>query len=398
MKHVHFDASSGLSGDMILGALLDLGVEPDRFVRAMKKLRLPVRIAVREVRRSHLRALKVDVAVDRKRTVERTLGDVERIVAAAPFPAGVRNRARRIFRRLFEAEAKVHGRPLRAVHLHEAGADDALVDVLGSCWLADALEVGTFSCSPLNVGSGTVKTSHGLLPVPPPAVAELLREAPVYSAGAEVELVTPTGAAIASTLATSFVRFPEIVYGRVGCGAGSREIPGLPNILRAFLGETPVFDPAKAVHVVETTVDDATPQLLARFLDRALELGALDAHLTPIVMKKGRLATKLTLLATADRMDDLIRAVFRETSSIGVRSFPVERRVLEREVRKVRVRGKEIAIKVSRLDGEAVTIQPEYEDCLEASKRTQLPLKEISRLALRAFEARGGARRAAKES
>lgn len=397
MNHVHFDASSGMSGDMVLGALLDLGVEPDRFVRAMGKLRLPVRIAVREVRRSHLRALKVDVVVDRKRTVERTLGDIERIVAAAPFPAGVRERARKIFRRLFEAEAKVHGRPLRSVHLHEAGADDALVDVLGTCWLADALEVGTFSCSPLNVGSGTVKTSHGLLPVPPPAVSELLKGVPVYSAGAEVELVTPTGAAIASTLAASFVRFPEIVYGRVGCGAGSREIPGLPNILRAFCGEASLFRPDKGVHVIETTIDDSTPQVLARFVDRAFELGALDAHLTPIVMKKGRLATKLTILATADRMDDLVRAVFRETSSIGLRSYPVERRVLEREVRKVAVRGKEIAVKVSRMDGEAVTVQPEYEDCLRVAASARLPLKEVMRLALEAYEA-GTRRRTAKES
>ena len=202
------------------------------------------------------------------------------------------------------------------------------MDVLGACWLFDALDIGAIFCSPLNVGSGFVKTSHGVLPVPPPAVAELLKGVPVYSAGPEEELVTPTGAAIVSTLAREFIRFPEITYGRVGSGAGSRELPGLPNILRAFYGEERAFDPAKKVRVIETTVDDATPQVLARFLDRALELGALDAFLTPVVMKKGRLATKLTLLADADRMEDLIEAVFRETSSIGVRFYPVERRIL----------------------------------------------------------------------
>jgi len=395
MKFVFFDASSGLSGDMILGALLDLGVEPDRFVRAMGRLRLPVRIEVRETQRSHLRGLKIDVLVERRRPIERTLGDVERIIDRSPFPEAVRSRGRKIFRKLFEAEAKVHGRPLRAVHLHEAGADDALVDVLGACWLLDILDIGLVFCSPLNLGSGFVKTSHGLLPVPPPAVAEILKGIPVYSSGAEQELVTPTGAAIVATVVREFVRFPEITYRRVGAGAGSRDIPGLPNILRAFYGDAEAFDAGKEVRVIETTVDDATPQLLARFVDRAFELGALDAFLTPVVMKKGRLASKLTLLAAADRMEALIEAVFRETSSIGVRFYPVERRVLAREFRKVRVRGEEIAIKVSRLGGETVTIQPEYEDCLRASAKTRLPLKEIARLAVKAF---GSPVRTAKET
>ena len=398
MKYVYFDASSGLSGDMILGALLDLGVDPNLFVKAMGRLRLPVRIEVRETRRSNLRGLKVDVVVERRRPVERTLADVEKIIDGSPFPAGVKAGGQKVFRRLFEAEARVHGRPLRSVHLHEAGADDALVDVLGVCWLAEALDIGDFFCSPLNVGAGSVKTSHGILPVPPPAVAELLKGIPVYSAGPEEELVTPTGAAIVATLVREFVRFPEITFGRVGSGAGSRELPGLPNILRAFYGDAASFDAGKKVHVIETTIDDATPQLLARFIDRALELGALDAFLTPVVMKKGRLATKLTLLAGADRMEELIEAVFRETSSIGVRFHPVERRVLAREFRKVRVRGEEIAVKVSRLDGEAVTIQPEYEDCLRVSAKTRLPLKEIARLAVKAFGGPGRATRKSKES
>jgi uncharacterized protein (TIGR00299 family) protein len=398
MKYVYFDASSGLSGDMILGALLDLGVDPKRFVRAMGRLKLPVRIEVRETRRSCLRGLKVDVIIERRRPVERALADVNKIIDGSPFPASIKTRGRKIFRKLFEAEAKVHGRQLRSVHLHEAGADDALVDILGACWLAEALDIGDFFCSPLNVGAGSVKTSHGVLPVPPPAVAELLKGIPVYSAGPEEELVTPTGAAIVAALVRKFVRFPEITYGRIGSGAGSRELPGLPNILRAFYGDAASFDAGKKVHVIETTVDDATPQLLARFLDRALELGALDAFLTPVVMKKGRLATKLTLLAGADRMEDLIEAVFRETSSIGVRFHPVERRVLAREFRKVRVRGEEIAVKVSLLDGEAVTIQPEYEDCLRVSAKTRLPLKEISRLAVKASGGTGRARRTAEES
>jgi hypothetical protein len=385
MKYVYFDASSGLSGDMILGSLLDLGADPALFKKAMARLKLPVRIEVHEVERSHLRGLKVDVIVERKKPVTRTWADVERIIGRSPFSPGVKADARKVFKRLFEAEARVHGRPFRSAHLHEAGADDAIVDVLGFCWLTEALCIGAFYCSPLNVGEGFVRTSHGLLPVPPPAVAELLKNIPVYSAGAKEELVTPTGAAVVSTLVREFLPFPEITYGRIGCGAGSRDLPGLPNILRAFYGNIGDFEPRKKVFVIEATIDDSTPQLLAHFLELALKRGALDAFLTPVVMKKNRLATKLTLLAEVDKIDDLIEAVFRETSSIGVRFFPVERRVLERESRKVRVRGEEIGIKVSRLGGEAVNVQPEYTDCLKASERTSLPLKEVTRLALREY-------------
>jgi len=385
MKYVYFDASSGLSGDMILGSLLDLGADPALFKKAMARLKLPVRIEVHEAERSHLRGLKVDVIVERKKPVTRTWADVEGIIGRSPFSPGVKADARKVFKRLFQAEARVHGRPFRSAHLHEAGADDAIVDVLGFCWLTEALGIGAFYCSPLNVGEGFVRTSHGLLPVPPPAVAELLKNIPVYSAGAKEELVTPTGAAVVSTLVREFLPFPEITYGRIGCGAGSRDLPGLPNILRAFYGNIGDFEPRKKVFVIEATIDDSTPQLLAHFLELALKRGALDAFLTPVVMKKNRLATKLTLLAEVDKIDDLIEAVFRETSSIGVRFFPVERRVLERESRKVRVRGEEIGIKVSRLGGEAVNVQPEYTDCLKASERTSLPLKEISRLALREY-------------
>jgi pyridinium-3,5-bisthiocarboxylic acid mononucleotide nickel chelatase len=398
MKFVYLDASSGLSGDMILGALLDLGADPDRFRKEMGRLKLPVRIDIRETERSHLRALQVDVRVDRKHPVTRNMADIEKIVDGSPFPETVRSRARRIFRRLFEAEARVHGCPLRRAHLHEAGADDALVDVLGSCWLAERLDIGVFYCSPLNVGRGFVQTGHGTLPVPPPAVAELLKGIPVYSAWAEEELVTPTGAAIISTLAKEFLEFPEISYERIGCGAGSREIPGLPNILRAFFGEARAFEPRKKIYEIATTIDDSTPQVLAHFLDRALELGALDAFLTPVVMKKNRLATKLSLLVEADRLEDLITAVFRETSSIGVRFHPVERRVLEREIRRITVRGEDIGIKVSRLGSEIVQAQPEFADCVKASQKTKLPLKEIMRLALKEHEGKSRLRKSAKES
>jgi uncharacterized protein (TIGR00299 family) protein len=385
MKFVYFDGSSGLSGDMILGALLDLGVEPSLFKERMAGLRLPVSISVRRVRRGVLGALKVDVRVRKGGPAERNFADVERLIRRSRFSGEVKDRAVAIFKRLFQAEAKVHGRRFRDTHLHEAGADDALVDIVGCAFLAGELGVGRFACSPLNVGSGWVRTSHGVLPVPPPAVAELLKGVPVYSAWVESELVTPTGAAIVSTLAGSFPRFPELVYDRIGYGAGSKDFPEMANVLRAFSGPEARFRPERRVFVIEATLDDASPQLLAHFLERAFEEGALDATLSPVVMKKNRLGTKLTLLAADDRMDALIEAVFKETTSIGVRYHPVERRVLERDIRKIRAAGQPVGIKVGSLGGREVNVQPEYEDCLKASRKTGRSLKEIAQLAVREY-------------
>ena len=385
MKYVYFDASSGASGDMILGALLDLGVDAALFKQKMAGLHLPVEIAVRRVRRGGFGAVKVDVRVKGHEHIERTFADVERVIRRSRFSPSVKDKALAIFERLFVAEAKVHGRRLKEAHLHEAGADDALVDVVGAAFLLDELGVGDVYCSPLNVGSGWVKTSHGVLSVPPPAVAELLKNAPVYSAWVESELVTPTGAAIVSTLTKRFTKLPELVYERIGCGAGTKEFPEIPNVLRAFYGEARSFDEAEHVYIIEATLDDASPQLLAHFLERAFEEGAMDATLSPVVMKKNRLGTKLTLLAGVDRMDALIEAVFRETTSIGVRYYPVGRRVLEREFRTVRVGGEKIGIKVSSLGGRPVNVQPEYEDLLKAARKTKRPLKEIAHLAVSEF-------------
>ena len=377
MKYAYFDAFSGLSGDMILGALLDLGVSRPKFKKMIADLGLPVRLKIHDVERSHLRGLKVDVDIVKPTAQARHWADIERFVKRAPLAPAVKARGLAIFRSLFEAEAKVHGEPFDHVHLHEAGADDALVDVLGCAWLVEELGIGEIYCSPLNVGSGWVKTSHGVLPVPPPAVAELLKDAPVYSANAEAELVTPTGAAIIKTLALKFLKLPELTYGRIGCGAGGRDLPGLPNILRIFYGERDAFSPAKRVYLIEATIDDASPQLLGAFLDRALELGALDVSLAPLVVKKNRLATKVTLVAEMAFLDRLITAVFEETSSIGVRYYPVERRALERAVETVKVAGLPVRIKTASLGGRRLNAQPEYEDALAVSREKGLPLKDV---------------------
>jgi hypothetical protein len=377
MKYAYFDASSGLSGDMILAALLDLGVPHSLFKKTMAGLGLPVSLRISEAKRAGLRGLKVDVILNKAASKPRHFADIQRFLKKSKLAPAVKDKALAVFRNLFQAEAKVHGHPFDVVHLHEAGADDALIDVVGACFLVEALGVGKVYCSPLNVGRGWVKTSHGVLPVPPPAVAELLKKAPVYSAHVQREMVTPTGAAIITTLAEGFLPFPEITYEKIGYGAGSRDIPGFPNILRVFYGDEREFQPAKKVYLIEAVIDDANPQVLAHFLESALKLGALDATLSPVVMKKNRLASKLTLLAGIDKIDDLIAAIFRETTSIGVRYFPVERRVLEREVLKVRVLGEKVGIKVSRLAGQAVNAQPEFSDCLAVAAKKRLPVKDV---------------------
>jgi len=385
MKYIYFDASAGLSGDMILGALLDLGLSSSLFKEKMAELELPVDIQIKETKRASLRGLKVDIAVKAKKTVTRKWSDIDTLIKRTRFSSTVKKNASAIFKKLFEAEARVHGHKLQEAHLHEAGADDAIVDIVGSCFLAEVLDVSEFYCSPLNIGQGWVKTSHGRLPVPPPAVAELLKNIPVYSDWIREELVTPTGAAIVSTLVKKFIPFPEISYEKIGCGAGTRNLRNFPNILRAFYGNKKEFKANKKVYMIETNIDDSTPQVLAAFFDRAFSLGALDVFLAPVMMKKSRFATKLTILAEIDKIDSLISAIFKETTSIGVRYFPVERRVLARKIKKIRVLGEDVAIKISSLEGEEVNIQPEYSACLKLAKKSGVPVKKIMQLAVKEF-------------
>jgi len=379
----YVEAPAGISGDMMLGALLDLGIEPSLFKEKMADLKLPVEIKIKETKRASLRGLKVEIEVKRKRNITRQWKDVELLIQASPFSSSVKKNSLAVFKRLFEAEAKVHGRNFHETHLHEAGADDAIVDIMGACFLAESLHIKDFYSSPLNVGQGWVKTSHGHLAVPPPAVAELLRGIPVYSAWAKEELVTPTGAAIISTLAKKFISLPELCYQKIGYGAGRRNFSSFPNILRIFYGEKKNFQPEKKLYLIEANIDDSNPQVLGSFFETSLKLGALDIFLTPVVMKKNRLATKLTVLAEIDKIDNLIEAIFKETSTIGVRYFPVERRVLERKSTQISILGEKIALKIAYHQGRRVNVQPEFSDCLKVAKKHNLPLEEVFQMALK---------------
>lgn len=382
MKYIYFDCSSGASGDMILAALLSLGVPVEDFKKAINKLNLKVDLQIKKAKSKGFSGLRVTV-LTQKSSAERNFREVELIIQRAKLPAEVKEKALTIFKRLFQAESRVHGGNFHKIHLHEAAADDALVDIVGSCWLLEKLQVKTIYYSPVNLGNGYVQTQHGLLPVPPPAVAELMTGIPVYSSEEQTELLTPTGAAILTTLGRCLPHRPQLIYEKIGIGLGQKELKFHPNMLRAFYGEEKLFDPARQIQVIEATIDDSSPQLLGNFLNRALSLGALEAYLTPVVMKKNRLGTKLTLIAEIDKIETLIEAVFRETTTIGVRSFPVERRVLRREIKEIQLQGQKIRVKVSYLGNEAVNIQPEFDDCLKASEKLQLPLKKIMNLAIK---------------
>jgi len=384
MKYVYFDCSAGASGDMILGSLLSLGVPVGDFKSAINNLNFRAGIQVYRAQSKGFSGVRVNV-VPQTGVGQRSFSEVKKIILRSKFNAEVKRKALDIFKRLFQAESKAHGQNINRAHLHEASADDALIDITGTCWLLGRLEIGSVYFSPVNVGQGFVRSAHGLLPVPPPAVAELMKGLPVYSTEEPAELLTPTGAAILSTLGKCLPNLPEIVYQKIGCGLGHKELKLHPNMLRAFYGDEKSFQPAKGLQIIEATLDDCSPQILGNFVNQILKKGALEAYLTPVVMKKNRPGTKLTVIAETDKIDALIEAVFLETTTIGVRYFPVERRVLRREIKPVQIQGEKIRLKISYLGEEAVNIQPEFEDCQKAAAKLKLPIKKIMNLAIKKF-------------
>jgi uncharacterized protein (TIGR00299 family) protein len=309
---------------------------------------------------------------------ERTYGEIDQMLADSSLSDAVKKTARRIFEKLGEAEARVHGMPLRDVHFHEVGAVDSIVDIVGAAaalaWLRAEVVV-----SPLPMGHGFVDARHGVLPVPPPAVVDCLRGVPTYGVDVEAELVTPTGAAIAASVAVRYSRWPDMVPERTGWGAGQRKIEGRPNVLRAVLGKRSVTDCAgDGVHVViEANVDDMTGELAAHALSVILAAGAVDAWATPIIMKKGRPALTLSAIASATNADDVKRAMLRETSSIGVRYATVGRIERPRRMLEVSTRFGAIAVKVSEGPFGPAQIKPEFDACARAAERAGVPVREV---------------------
>lgn len=376
---VYFDCPSGASGDMILGALVDAGVELDRLRTELGKLGVPgFTLTAREVSKRGFRATKVDVEIDEAaRHVHRSLGDILEILGRSTLDDGVKDRTARIFTRLADAEARAHGSTREAVRFHDVGAVDAIVDVTGAVVGLALLGADTVHASALPIGGGFVAGPHGRIPIPGPGTAELLRGYPVVDTGVRAELVTPTGAAILTTLATGRGRMPGMIVGAVGYGAGTMDLPDTPNVLRCLVGELTGSGGTETVVQVETTVDDMSPQLFEPLMERLFTAGALDVFLTPVVMKRSRPGVVVTALCPPDRVGDVERVLFEESPTIGVRWSERRRTRLEREIVTCPTAYGPIAVKVSRLDGRVVTVTPEFTDVVRVATEKSLPVREV---------------------
>jgi len=374
---------------MVLGAVVDLGLPLDRLREDLASLPLSgYRLESTRVSRSGLAATKVDVHVDEEKPAHRHLGDIVRLLEESRLPADVKERAEALFVRLAEAEAAVHGTSPERVHFHEVGAVDSIVDIVGGVLALRWLEADRFVSSPLNVGSGTVKMAHGVFPVPPPATARLVSGVPVYGEG-EGELLTPTGALLLTAHATEYGPLPPMQIEKTGHGAGTRETEGRPNVLRLLVGEETRGTTVDRVLVLETEIDDASPQLLGPLLDQLLAAGAKDAFFTPVQMKKGRPGVLITVVAPPERRGAVEELLFRETTTLGVRHQEWDRTVLEREVSTVETDYGPIRVKIGRRGGTVYNAWPEFDDCQRAAAEKGVPVKEVLAEALSAWRSGG---------
>ncbi|MEZ5422958.1 MAG: nickel pincer cofactor biosynthesis protein LarC [Pyrinomonadaceae bacterium] len=382
MKTLYFDCFSGASGNMILGGLLELGVDADALRNELAKLNLSgIELVIEKVDRSGINSTHVEVKYPHEH-VHRHLKDIVKIIDDSSLSAAVKQRAIAIFTRLAEAEAKVHGIAVERVHFHEVGALDAIVDIVGACIGFEMLGIERFMSSALNLGSGTVEIAHGKFPVPPPAVAELVRGIPVHSSEGTGELVTPTGAAIITTVCDSYGVLPQITLEQIGYGAGTRDTKGSPNAIRLMVGETAADEVGskgrvEKLTVLESNIDDASPQVLGFAMEKAFELNALDCWFTPIQMKKNRPATLFTVLCEPADVPKIEGMLFRETTTLGIRRREIERTSLDRSVETVSTEWGEVRVKVSSLGGKIITRKPEFDDLKRIADRTGLTLRSV---------------------
>jgi len=392
MKLAYFDCFSGISGDMTLGALVDAGCGVEHLRSQLRGLQVPGwEISAEKVWKNGMAATCVRVKSE-DQSQHRSLRAILEILRNSQLAAEVRNRASAIFQKLGEAEASVHDVPVEKIHFHEVGAVDAIVDIVGACIGFQVLGIGKFACSALNVGGGTARMAHGILPVPAPATANLLRGKPTYSNGVQRELVTPTGAAIVATLCESFGPQPPMSVAAIGYGAGTADLEGQPNVLRLMIGEAAEqtvagFD--EEIAVIEANLDDMNPQIYGYFLEKALAAGALDVYTTPVQMKKNRPGTLLTVLCKPHDTNTLMSLVFAETTTFGARTYRAQRRILPREFVSVATVFGGVRIKISRVNGRILHVVPEYDDCRKLAVEKNVPLQRVISEALRAYEAGG---------
>lgn len=392
MKLAYFDCFSGISGDMTLGALVDAGCSADLLRRELKSLQVPGWTLITEkVWKNGMAATRVRVQTEDQQK-HRSLSIILEILTNSRLAPPVKERASRIFQKLGEAEAYVHDAPIEKVHFHEVGAIDAIVDIVGSCIGFHALGIERFACSPLNVGGGTAKMAHGVLPVPAPATARLLQGAPTFSSGVQHELVTPTGAAIVATLCDSFGPQPAMTVSAIGYGAGTTDLEGQPNVVRIMIGESANKTSSandEEISIIEANLDDMNPQIYGYVLEKALLAGALDVYTTALQMKKNRPGTLLTILCRPEDTEALMSLIFAETTTFGVRSHRAQRRALPREWVSVSTTYGSVRIKLSRSNGHILHVTPEYDDCRKLAVEKQVPLQQVISEALRTYQASG---------
>jgi pyridinium-3,5-bisthiocarboxylic acid mononucleotide nickel chelatase len=450
MRIAYLECFSGISGDMFLGALVDAGVPSQTLEDTVTALDIGARLEISRVMRSGISATKVDVWVNGEKDLPREenwerqhdhlhhhdhshehaqehwqaghsrsiqksgmldplehdhsrshqhgrgLKEISQIIGAAPISATAKKNAIAIFEALGRAEAKIHNTFIDSVHFHEVGAVDAMVDVICAAVGTEALGVDEIVCSPLNVGGGMVKCAHGMFPVPAPATVELLADAPVYSSGVRAELVTPTGAAIVKTLASRFASFPMMTIQKSGYGAGSRDLPGHPNVVRLTIGQAAstalvgerAQTASETIAVLEANLDDLNPQVFGYVLDRLLEEGALDAFAMPVQMKKNRPGTMLTVLCKPEDADKFAQVLFAETTTLGVRRRNEVRQTLARRWENVQTPWGEVRIKIASMNGTVTNYAPEYEDCRRIAAEHHVPLKQVMLEATRAYTVR----------
>ena len=444
MRIAYLECFSGMSGDMFLGALVDAGVPARLLEETVAALGVGARLEISRVVRSGISATKVDVWVDGEKDMPREeywaerdqhahshahshdhhehhehshshgessraevpaphvpaphvhehshgrgLTEIREIIGKAGISESAKKTAIAIFEELGAAEAKIHATSVEKVHFHEVGAVDAMVDIVCAAVGSEALGVDENICSPLNVGGGTVKCTHGTLPVPAPATVELLKDAPVYSSGLQVELVTPTGAAIVKTLARRFASFPAMKIEKSGYGAGARDFPGHTNVVRLTVGEAASTLAAKTateiLTVLEANLDDLNPQVFGYVMDRLLAEGALDAFGMPVQMKKSRPGTLLTVLCKPEDASRLTQLIFTETTTLGVRRREEVRQTLARRWENVRTQWGEVRIKIASMNGTVTNYAPEFEDCRRIAAEHHVPLKTVMQEAARAY-------------
>jgi pyridinium-3,5-bisthiocarboxylic acid mononucleotide nickel chelatase len=400
MRTLYFDCFAGISGDMTLGALVAAGADARELRERLALLDVPgYEVEFETVDRSGVSATRAVVKVTDEEKPHRHLRDVLKIIEGSRLNDTVKARASKIFGRLAAAEARVHNVAVERIHFHEVGAVDAIVDVVGACIGFELLGVERFAASALHVGSGTVEMEHGRFPVPPPAVAELLRGAPVYSTDIKGELVTPTGAAIVATVCESFGPLPRMRVERSGYGAGAREYKKFPNVLRVIVGETEDEGDAsegdELLTIVETNLDDVSPQVLGHVMERALDAGALDCFFTNVQMKKSRPGVLVSILCLPRDREAMTNLLFEETPTLGVRSHEVRRRALERESVTVETEFGRIAVKVGRAGGRVLSATPEFEECRAAALRAGVALRVVQESARAAYERSGRGRQTA---